>query len=329
MDFFMNNTNSGSDKPTYRIGSVSRLTGVAPDTLRVWERRYGAVTPFRSEAGARLYSQEDVGRLVLIKRLVDSGDVISRVANLTKEQLQERARGLASAQIGETSPRSCRILVLGNSLPALLRGQDDDPDDFQVLGLFRDREEFLAAAADHRPDVAVLEYPTIQPDQVREIGALLLSSGAPRALVVYGFAASTTLERLHSARVLPIRAPVDRAALRRWCLLLQLQPQSCRMDDAAIAPCDPMPPRRFDPATLARIAAAAVRVHCECPHHLVDLVAKLDAFEDYCTECEVLNLEDAALHAYLSSTAAHARALLESALERVIEADEIPIDDGE
>jgi len=74
-------------------GAVSRLTGVAPDTLRVWERRYGAVVPFRSDAGTRLYSREDVGRLALIKRLVDRGDAISTVANLGAEQLQERAKG--------------------------------------------------------------------------------------------------------------------------------------------------------------------------------------------------------------------------------------------
>ncbi len=38
------------------------------------------VVPMRSEKGSRLNSQDDVGRLALIKRLVDSGDAISRVA---------------------------------------------------------------------------------------------------------------------------------------------------------------------------------------------------------------------------------------------------------
>lgn len=326
----MNNTNLGSDKPSYRIGSVSRLTGVAPDTLRVWERRYGAVTPFRSETGARLYSQEDVGRLVLIKRLVDGGDVISRVANLSKEQLQERARGLCSPHLEPDARGPCRILVLGSVLPDVLGAQAGDADDLEILGLFRDREQFLTAAAKHKPDLAVLEYATIQPEQVREIGALLLGSGAPRAIVIFGFAASTTLEKLQSPRLLAIRGPVDRAALRRWCLLLHApRAQSPVPDDAGIAPSGVVPPRRFDPSTLAKIAAASVTVRCECPHHLVDLVSKLGAFEDYCMQCEVLNPEDAALHAYLSSAAARARSLLESALERVVEADDILIEDRE
>ncbi|MCG6863504.1 MAG: MerR family transcriptional regulator [Chromatiaceae bacterium] len=37
----MNDPGARQTDPTYRIGAVSRLTGIAPDTLRVWERRYG------------------------------------------------------------------------------------------------------------------------------------------------------------------------------------------------------------------------------------------------------------------------------------------------
>ena len=48
----------------YRIGAVARLTGVPPVTLRAWERRYGAVTTVRQEGRARMYSREDVERLV-------------------------------------------------------------------------------------------------------------------------------------------------------------------------------------------------------------------------------------------------------------------------
>ena len=51
----MNNPNARLADPTYRIGAVSHLTGVAPDMLRVWERRYGAVVPMRAEKGSRLY----------------------------------------------------------------------------------------------------------------------------------------------------------------------------------------------------------------------------------------------------------------------------------
>ena len=66
----------------YKIGAVARLTGISPDTLRIWERRYDVVTPERTSTGDRLYSSEDITRLQLIKRLVDSGNGIGSVASL-------------------------------------------------------------------------------------------------------------------------------------------------------------------------------------------------------------------------------------------------------
>jgi hypothetical protein len=86
------------------------------------------------------------------------------------------------------------------------------------------------------------------------------------------------------------------------------------------------PARRFDDATLARIAAAPATIRCECPGHLVDLITRLNAFEAYSEQCEVLNVEDAALHAHLNATAARARALLEASLANVAEADNIAVD---
>ncbi|MBP6095386.1 MAG: MerR family transcriptional regulator [Methyloversatilis sp.] len=55
------------------IGAVERETGLPKDTLRVWERRYGFPLPTRDEAGERLYTQEDVNRLRIVRRLVDQG----------------------------------------------------------------------------------------------------------------------------------------------------------------------------------------------------------------------------------------------------------------
>lgn len=63
----------------YPVKAVTRLTGLTPETLRAWERRYGAVSPRRDDAGRRLYSSDDVDRLRAYKRLVDAGHSISRV----------------------------------------------------------------------------------------------------------------------------------------------------------------------------------------------------------------------------------------------------------
>lgn len=58
---------------SYRIKRVAHLTGINPATLRAWERRYGLVSPDRTDSGYRLYSDEDVAMLSRIKSLVDEG----------------------------------------------------------------------------------------------------------------------------------------------------------------------------------------------------------------------------------------------------------------
>ncbi len=56
-----------------RIGEVSRRTDVAVPTLRAWERRYGLLTPERTEGGHRLYREADVTRVRGMQRLLDQG----------------------------------------------------------------------------------------------------------------------------------------------------------------------------------------------------------------------------------------------------------------
>jgi hypothetical protein len=87
----------------------------------------------------------------------------------------------------------------------------------------------------------------------------------------------------------------------------------------------PVPARIYDTAALSRIAAASPTVKCECPHHLVQLVSSLLAFEAYCRECENRNADDAALHAFLHAATAQARATMEMALARVVEAEDIEV----
>lgn len=57
----------------HTVKRAAELTGVAPDTLRAWERRYGVVEPGRSEGGYRLYDDRALRRLAAMKALVDAG----------------------------------------------------------------------------------------------------------------------------------------------------------------------------------------------------------------------------------------------------------------
>jgi MerR family transcriptional regulator, light-induced transcriptional regulator len=77
----------GASIPKYRIGTVSRLTGLSADVVRVWERRYTAIKPQRSTGGSRLYSDEDVSRLRKLRQAVEMGHAIGQVAKLPDSDL--------------------------------------------------------------------------------------------------------------------------------------------------------------------------------------------------------------------------------------------------
>lgn len=71
----------------YKVAAVTQMTGISPFVLRMWERRYGPFARTRTDGGGRLYDDEDVARLRLVKRLVDAGHAIGEVARLAPGEL--------------------------------------------------------------------------------------------------------------------------------------------------------------------------------------------------------------------------------------------------
>lgn len=70
------------------IQVVSRLTGLSPHVIRVWEKRYGAVTPARTDTNRRLYSEDEVERLRLLALATDGGHKIGIIAKWGVEDLR-------------------------------------------------------------------------------------------------------------------------------------------------------------------------------------------------------------------------------------------------
>ena len=68
--------------PRYRSSAAARMVNIPVATLRVWERRYQVVGPAQAASGHRLYSSQDVRRLVLIKQLVNKGHGIGMLARM-------------------------------------------------------------------------------------------------------------------------------------------------------------------------------------------------------------------------------------------------------
>ncbi|MEM7137443.1 MAG: MerR family transcriptional regulator [Myxococcota bacterium] len=121
------------DEAKYRVGMVAKMTGLSTHTLRVWEKRYAAVLPHRTEAGGRLYNDADVARLRVLSRLVAEGHSIGGIAGLPTVELQGMAAKLPSA---EPQGRTDRLELLRRRFIASI-------EDLDVLGA----EQMLSRAA--------------------------------------------------------------------------------------------------------------------------------------------------------------------------------------
>ena len=89
-----------NNQPPSSISDVERETGLAKETLRVWERRYAFPQPQRDPLGERQYPAEQVAKLRLVKRLLDLGFRPGKIVGHSIEQLQ----ALSSAAPGSAQP---------------------------------------------------------------------------------------------------------------------------------------------------------------------------------------------------------------------------------
>jgi methanogenic corrinoid protein MtbC1 len=84
-----------STTPAFNLKVVLKETGIAADTLRAWERRYGLPMPQRSAGGHRLYSQRDIETIKWLMKRQEDGLSISRAVDLWNEQLSSGTDPLA------------------------------------------------------------------------------------------------------------------------------------------------------------------------------------------------------------------------------------------
>jgi hypothetical protein len=78
----------GAPSSNLPLRTVSKLTGLSPDVLRAWEKRYQVVTPGRGPRGTRLYSGDDVVHLRLLAGAVAAGRSIGDVVGLGRAELE-------------------------------------------------------------------------------------------------------------------------------------------------------------------------------------------------------------------------------------------------
>lgn len=309
----------------YSIGAVSRLTGLTDHTIRVWERRYAAVVTARAANGRRQYTEADVQKLSLLKRLTDQGISIGRIAGASIVDLRRQVESLRELA-ASAEPRPLRVAVLGDFLPRQLLEQGCAGLDVRLAD--SSRERFAADLQQQRVDVVVLERPVLDAETLEELQQHLAVSRAGQGVIVYSFGRSRDVEAAAKEGIVALRAPIGpaelcdaaaRPASRGGAMSRDSQPLG---DAAADRDFDaPVAVRRFSPQQLANLSSANNGIDCECPKHLAQLVSDLSAFEIYSDRCANRDENDAAMHRYLHRVTAEARALVELALHRLAEAE--------
>lgn len=314
-----------------RSGAVARMLRMPVATLRNWERRYGLTQSAQTSGGQRLYSEDDVRRLALIRQLTQLGHAIGTVATLDMSELQRIATMHAGAQAlsrgvsdaAAESPaalRPWRVLAVGQGVvarlqrPALLR-RIGVP--VQLLGTFNTFDEAAKASLPSDLDAVLVHEPMLHAGWLAATQAAVPAlSGIPRA-VLYGFAADAVCETLAAVGVLLLREPQPDAVVAQWFrgMALSVCQPAAGSGSTELLP-DQLAPR-WDDAAILDFAGRSSTVACECPRHVAELLMQLAHFERYSAACANRNADDARLHAFLQQTAAHARARLETALEQI------------
>jgi DNA-binding transcriptional MerR regulator len=343
----MNSTTTQISMPTsehpagYRIGAVSKLSGVPVSTLRVWEQRYEAFKPDKSKGQHRLYTPSDLERAGLLKRLNQMGHSISHVARLDHPQLQALVQQANMANVGNmpltlTPSSTIRLGVVGDALATQLRGKAFAQKWTQLLphaGLHLAWQVHafgagptawpLATPQAELVDGVCVRLQNLHPEQTQALLAWATTTSTPICLT-YQYARTADQQALTQAGVKLCREPISPAELAQKLadhLGPQLAQRASQNQNGLVQPTSALAPaRRYSDATLTSVAQISTNVLCECPKHVAELTSQLAAFEQYSQSCQQLATQDPAdaeLHRYLLHISGQARAWFETALERI------------
>ena len=106
---------SYNENPAYNLKVVVNETGIKPDTLRAWERRYGLPDPNRTAGGHRLYSDMDIAIIKWLIARQEEGLSISRAVKLWRRLEEEGKSPLLVPEYQESPPPVMETAVLGST----------------------------------------------------------------------------------------------------------------------------------------------------------------------------------------------------------------------
>lgn len=292
----------------YRIGAVSKLTGVTVECLRAWERRYG-MNPAEKAGKTRFYSETQVHRLTQVKRLIDQGHPISQLVNLSDAELAHRLGQYPPAPTIRS--RRPKVGLAGTTL-LLAEEQHGDGTRLDILDRWSTPDAFATTRSQQtrpqrlpRLDVVVLEVPSLDTYLIDKY----VESIDERVVVIYHFSTEGDL-KIAAERELEVLAwPSTWQQIEDACL--RSDRESRRTNSAH---------RHFSDEQLLHMAIRTKIEGCACPRDLVQLITQINAYAIHAERCGTI--DTTAIHQELSMEANAARACLENALGVLVEQEE-------
>lgn len=307
-------------RPLYGIGTVARLTGLKPDTLRVWERRYGLGASHKSATGRRQYTQSDLEHLQLVAALVSDGARIGEIAGSERKTLEMLLRQRGS-RVRDTVPSvKTRAVFLGEALCAWLDKHQGCISNVDARLARADLAQLDAQALESLDDadVIVIECASLSSANVAKIQELQNARSSSRILVTYQFGNSHWLAELERTEIVTMEFPPEPGKLA-FEIARNAAKSEVLAGESNLSEIMTAKPRHFGAMELAAAANLDSTLDCECPRHLSELITALASFEEYSASCSIDNWHDAAVHACIYTYAGQARHLMEKALQAVLE----------
>ena len=298
------------------IGAVAKATGINASTLRIWEHRYGLPKPHRTDGGARRYAPSEVQRLKLIKALVDVGHKPSNLSSLSIDELAEHLNFLNPPSSSQRHALDqIRLLTVGDStrLKSILR--DHNQSELNVVNHLSDPEEIQHWLG--KFDVLLFNYSALQSTHAQQLIHSIQGLAHMGTMVIYNFSNSITIQTLEAAGIRCLKSPVSSADVRQ---LLSSLAEKAHVNGSAPRNTE----KKFSVEDLETISALDYSLYCECPRHLAGLLMSLNGFVSYSEQCQDASPQDAAIHRYLRTMAADAISSIESGLQLVLTAEDIP-----
>ena len=135
----MSSSDDEKNRPLYMISVAAELTGMHPQTLRIYESK-GLVNPSRSQGNTRLYSQADIERLDLIGRLTDEGINLAGVVRILdmKSCMDERDEEIEKLRAeNKTLREQVHEYRMRETITALMPYEGKDNPKNPLAGLLR------------------------------------------------------------------------------------------------------------------------------------------------------------------------------------------------